>query len=156
MAMGGNNCPKVMPSFNPGTREKKIMDDSKEPLRVLILDDEAIVCKRLQPYLEKKGYQVEAFYQSRHALREFMKNPFQIVVTDLKMKDIDGMQFLNEVKKKSPETEVIVITGFASMETAKQSFKNGVFDFLAKPFRPEEIYEVVQKAEEKIRSSIRK
>jgi DNA-binding NtrC family response regulator len=85
-----------------------------------------------------------------------MKNPFQIVVTDLKMKDIDGMQFLNEVKKKSPETEVIVITGFASMETAKQSFKNGVFDFLAKPFRPEEIYEVVQKAEEKIRSSIRK
>lgn len=130
------------------------MEDN-QPTRVLILDDESIVCKRLQPFLEKKGYHVEAFYQSPHALRRFMKSPFHIVVTDLKMNGIDGMQFLTEVKKTSPETEVIVITGFASMETAKESFHKGVFDFLAKPFKPEEIYEVIRKAEEKIRGNIK-
>lgn len=129
--------------------------EGNQPTRVLILDDESIVCKRLEPFLEKKGYHVETFYQSPHALRRFMKSPFHIVVTDLKMNGMDGMEFLTEVKKKSPETEVIVITGFASMETAKESFHKGVFDFLAKPFKPEEIYEVIRKAEEKFRDNVK-
>ncbi|MFW6080892.1 MAG: response regulator [Desulfosalsimonas sp.] len=130
------------------------MEDNQQT-RILILDDESIVCKRLQPFLEKKGYHVEAFYQSKLALRRFMKTPFHIVVTDLKMKGIDGMQFMSEVKKRSPETEVIVITGFATMETARESFHKGVFDFLAKPFKPEEIYEVIRKAEQKFKEEAR-
>ena len=123
----------------------------QQPISILVLDDEPIVSKRLQPALEKKGYKVETFCESSKALRRFNEKPFDIVITDLKMKGIDGMQFLTEVKKQSPKTEVIVITGFATMETAKESFQKGVFDFLAKPFKLREIQDVIQKIEIKLR-----
>jgi DNA-binding NtrC family response regulator len=118
---------------------------------ILILDDEPIVSKRLQPALEKKGYEVESFYESAQAMVRIRERSFDIVVTDLKMEGIDGMQFLAEVKKLSPRTEVIVITGFATMDTAKESMRKGVFDFLAKPFKLGEIQEVIRKAEDHIR-----
>jgi DNA-binding NtrC family response regulator len=78
---------------------------------------------------------------------------FDIAITDLKMDGMDGMAFLTEVKKRHPATEVIVITGFATMETAKESYQKGVFDFVAKPFKLGEILEVVKKAEAKHRPS---
>ena len=117
---------------------------------ILILDDEPIVSKRLKPSLEKKGYDVETFTESLPALMRVKEKNFDIVITDLKMEGIDGMQFLTEVKKGSPKTEVIVITGFATMDTAKESFQKGVFDFLAKPFKLGEIAEVIKRAENKI------
>ena len=119
--------------------------------QVLILDDEPIVWKRLKPALEKVGYEVEAFTQSSNAMRRVQEKEFDIVVTDLKMEGIDGMAFMTEVKQRSPRTEVIVITGFATMETAKESFQKGVFDFLAKPFKRGELLEIVKKAEAKVR-----
>lgn len=121
---------------------------------ILILDDEPIVSKRLKPSLEKKGYEVEAFTVSSDALRRTKERTFDIVITDLKMEGLDGMDFLTEVKAKSPATEVIVITGFATMETAKESFQKGVFDFLAKPFKIGEITTVIEKAEQKIEQSL--
>ena len=124
-----------------------------EQTSILILDDEPIVSKRLKPSLEKKGYEVEAFTRSADALKRIGERRFNIVVTDLKMEGVDGMQFLTEVKEKYPETEVIVITGFATMATAKESFTKGVFDFLAKPFKLGEIAEVIAKAEAKIKAS---
>ena len=124
--------------------------------QVLILDDEPIVWKRLKPSLEKAGYEVEAFSQSSHAMRRVAEKEFDIVVTDLKMEGIDGMAFMTEVKKRSPRTEVIVITGFATMETAKESFQKGVFDFLAKPFKRGELLEIVKKAEAKVRQKEKK
>lgn len=125
----------------------------KRPTSILILDDEPIVSKRLKPSLEKKGYAVEAFTRSEDAIRRIKEQQFDIVVTDLKMEGVDGMQFLTEVKAKYPKTEVIVITGFATMATAKESFSKGVFDFLAKPFKLGEIAEVIEKAEAKIKGS---
>ncbi len=122
----------------------------EKKISILILDDEPIVTKRLKPALEKKGYRVETFTRSIDALTSFRNNPFDIVITDLKMEGIDGMEFLTEVKELKPETEVIVITGFATMDTAKESFQKGVLDFLAKPFRLSEIYEAVEKAQKRI------
>lgn len=119
-------------------------------LKVLILDDEPIVCKRLKPSLEKLGFEVDAFTHSFEAMQAVEKAKYDIIVTDLKMEGMDGMRFLQEAKKLYPETEVIVITGFATMETAKESFKKGVFDFIAKPFNLNEIQKVVQRAAAKI------
>jgi len=126
---------------------------SENKLRVLVLDDEPIVCKRLQPALEKLGFEVDTFTQSVEAMHQVQKSAYDIVITDLKMKEIDGMRFLEEVKKQRPQTEVIVITGFATMETAKQSFQKGVFDFIAKPFKLSEIQDVVTRAAAKIRGA---
>ena len=121
--------------------------------KILILDDEPIVLKRLKPALEKSGYEIEVFSRSLEASDRIMEQDFDIVITDLKMEGLDGMKFLTRVKDRSPVTEVIVITGFATMETAKESFKKGVFDFLAKPFKLGEIKEVVAKAESKIKGN---
>jgi DNA-binding NtrC family response regulator len=126
---------------------------SENKLRVLVLDDEPIVCKRLQPALEKLGFEVDTFTQSVEAMHQVQQSAYDIVITDLKMKEIDGMRFLEEVKKWHPQTEVIVITGFATMETAKQSFQKGVFDFIAKPFKLSEIQDVVTRAAAKIRGA---
>jgi DNA-binding NtrC family response regulator len=126
---------------------------TENKLRVLVLDDEPIVCKRLQPALEKLGFTVDTFTQSVEAMHQVQQSAYDIVITDLKMKEIDGMRFLEEVKKQRPQTEVIVITGFATMETAKQSFQKGVFDFIAKPFKLSEIQDVVTRAAAKIRGA---
>lgn len=120
-------------------------------LKILVLDDEPIVCKRLKPALEKLGYEVDTFTRSFEALQEIGKTRYDIIITDLKMEGMDGMRFLQEAKKAYPEIEVIVITGFATMETAKESFKKGVFDFIAKPFNLSEIQRVVLRADAKIR-----
>ncbi len=117
--------------------------------QILILDDEPIVCKRLHPALEKAGYDVETFINSSEAMERVKVKEFDIVITDLKMEGVDGMTFLTTVKERSPTTEVIVITGFATMETAKESYQKGVFDFVAKPFKLGEIQDVVKRAEEK-------
>jgi CheY-like chemotaxis protein len=90
---------------------------------------------------------------SLEALHEIQGTTYDIIITDLKMKGIDGMRFLQEAKKTHPATEVIVITGFATLDTAKESFQKGVFDFIAKPFKLSEIQEVVTKAAAKIRGS---
>ncbi len=124
--------------------------DNNNQLSILILDDEPIVSKRLKPSLEKKGYRVETYTNSETALKRVRDQKFDIVITDLKMEGVDGMEFLTEVKKLWPDTEVIVITGFATMDTAKESFQKGIFDFLAKPFKLSEINEVIERAKEKI------
>ncbi|MFA6220677.1 MAG: response regulator [Desulfomonilaceae bacterium] len=120
-------------------------------LKIMVLDDEPIVCKRLKPALEKQGYEVDTFTQSSDAMERIKDINYDIIITDLKMKGVDGMQLLTEAKQRSPKTEVIVITGFATMETAKESFHKGVFDFIAKPFKLSEIQDVVTRAEAKIR-----
>jgi DNA-binding NtrC family response regulator len=127
--------------------------NTEKKTQVIILDDEPIVCKRLKPGLEKVGYEVEAFTHSVDAMERIKEKEFDIVITDLKMEGFDGMQFLTEVKRRYQTTEVIVITGFATMETAKESFQKGVFDFIAKPFKMGEIQEIVKKAEMKVRQN---
>ena len=127
--------------------------DADHKSQILILDDEPIVCKRLKPALEKSGYEVETFINSAEAVLRIEDKEFDIVITDLKMEGLDGMTFLTEVKKRSPNTEVIVITGFATMETAKESYQKGVFDFVAKPFKIGEIQDVVKKADRKRREA---
>ena len=115
--------------------------------RMLILDDEPIVVKRLKPAFQKAGYDVSIFTDSAEALADFEANPAGIVITDLKMEGIDGIGFLERIKAISPDVGVIVITGFATLETAKKSFHKGAFDFVAKPFKLSDILDVVNRLE---------
>jgi len=121
------------------------------PLRVLILDDEPIVCKRLKPAFQKMGHTVETFTDSALALARLRETTFDLVVTDLKMEGMDGIQVLDAVKASSATTQVIVITGFATLETAKESYRKGAFDFVAKPFKLRDILDCVKRIEDKRR-----
>ncbi|KGO35510.1 MAG: response regulator [Desulfoprunum sp.] len=125
------------------------------PIRLLILDDEPIVCKRLKPTFQKLGYDVETFTDSASALARLRQQPFDIVITDLKMEGADGMQVLAGVKEVSPATRVIVITGFATMETARESYRKGAFDFIAKPFKLGDLVECVQRVEKTLQTDRR-
>ena len=85
-----------------------------EKIQVLVLDDEPIVCKRLKPALEKSGYEVQIFEEPGQALKRIDEKEFDIVVTDIRMEDIDGIQVLEHVLIKSKRTKVIIITGYAT------------------------------------------
>jgi DNA-binding NtrC family response regulator len=117
--------------------------------QILILDDEPIVCKRLKPAFQKAGYEVETFSDSASAMARIDEKRFDIIITDLKMKGTDGMHFLERIKEIAPDTGVIVITGFATSDTAKESFRKGAFDFVAKPFKLNDILDTVRRLEEK-------
>ncbi len=123
-----------------------MVDKSDEPLRLVIIDDEPIVGRRLKQVFSKMGYHVDIFTNPLYAL-EFMKdNPFDIVITDFKMEELDGMEVLRRAKQLNPKSRVIIITGYARPETAKEAFKSGVFDFMVKPFRLDELKESVSRA----------
>ena len=111
--------------------------------RILVLDDEAIVCERLQPALERVGFIVEAFTDSQAAVDRIAQQHFDILITDLKMQKPDGLDILRFVHEQSMDTKVIVITGFATVETAREALKSGAVDFLAKPFKISQLRDLV-------------
>jgi len=113
---------------------------------ILVLDDEEIVGKRLRTALEKSGYAVEIFQDSREAVARIAEKEFDIVVTDIRMEEIDGMEVLEHVLAQSERTKVIIITGYATVEVAREALTRGAFDFIAKPFKPEDLREVISRA----------
>lgn len=115
-------------------------------LDVLIIDDEPIVGKRLKPALAKVGCDVEIFTDPKEALNSIDQKEFDIVVTDIRMDEIDGMQILDHVLEKSRHTKVIMITGYAMMDLAREAMARGAFDFLSKPFRPDDLRQAIAKA----------
>ena len=117
-------------------------------LQVLVLDDEPIVGKRLQPALAKVGCDVEVFDAPRPALERLAGTRFDIVVTDIRMDEVDGIEVLEKVLEHWPDTKVIMITGYATVELAREAMAKGAFDFIAKPFKPQELREVIAKAAE--------
>lgn len=115
-------------------------------IQILILDDEEIVGKRLKTALEKSGYEVEIYQDGREAVARIAEKDFDIVVTDIRMDEIDGMQVLEHVLEKSDQTKVIIITGYATVEVAREALTRGAFDFIAKPFKPDDLREAVARA----------
>ena len=117
-----------------------------EKLQVMILDDEPIVGKRLKPTLTKAGFEVEVFENPREALSRLGEKEFDIVVTDLRMEEVDGIHVLEHIMERCKNTRVILITGYATVEVAREALVKGAFDFIAKPFKPKELTAVVNKA----------
>ena len=117
-----------------------------EKLQVMILDDEPIVGKRLKPTLTKAGFEVEFFESPKDALSRLAEKEFDIVVTDLRMEEVDGIHVLEHIMERGKNTRVILITGYATVEVAREALVKGAFDFIAKPFKPKELTAVVNKA----------
>ncbi len=119
--------------------------------KLLIVDDEKIALKNLEHVLKKEGYEVAATQSGANALALLEKQPFDVVLTDLRMEKVDGMQVLKKCRESWPDSEVIMITGFATLESAVEAMKHGAFYYIAKPFRLDEVRKVVAEALEKIR-----
>ena len=117
--------------------------------RILVVDDEMIVCESCRRILEEEGYEVEAALSGKEAFEKMKANSFDIVITDLKMPGIDGMEVLRTFRKEYPDSIIIMITGFSTVETAVEAMKLGAFDYIPKPFTPDEVSIVVKKAIEK-------
>jgi CheY-like chemotaxis protein len=131
-------------------RNKQAMTTSEsqksEKLNVMILDDEPIVGKRLKPALTKYGFEVETYEDPKQALARINEKEFDIIVTDLKMEDVDGIQVLEYIMEHCKSTRVILITGYATVEVAREALVKGAFDFIAKPFKPNDLRAVINKA----------
>lgn len=124
---------------------------SDDNIQIMVLDDEEIVGKRLKTALEKSDYDVEIFQDSRRAVERIAEKEFDIVVTDIRMEGIGGMTVLEHTLEKSARTKVIVITGYATVEVAREALTRGAFDFIAKPFKPEDLRKVIAKAVQELR-----
>jgi DNA-binding NtrC family response regulator len=117
-----------------------------DKLRIMVIDDEEIVGKRLKPALEKRGDIIESFVNSRNALMRLAEEHFDIVITDIRMDEIDGLEVLDYIMSHSKDTKVIMITGYATVEVAREALAKGAFDFIAKPFKPEDLRIIINKA----------
>jgi len=122
-------------------------------IEVLLLDDEPIVCERLQDYLEKREMSVESFYESQKAIDRIKEKTFDVVVADLRMEGPTGMDVLNLVKKGPGNSEVIIITGYGSFESFREAEMSGVFEFICKPFKMEDIFKLIKKAARKAKKN---
>ena len=119
-----------------------------EKLDVLLVDDETIVGQRLKPALTKIGCDVETFEDPKEALKRIDEKTFDIIVTDIMMADVNGIELLEHVQKKSDRTKVIIITGYATEALAREAMGKGAFDIIAKPFRPDDLRNMIAKAAE--------
>ena len=114
--------------------------------RVLIIDDEEIVRLSCQRILVPEGYEVKSAGSAVEGLAILADGPVDVVLTDLKMPDTDGIEVLKRIKEEWPDTEVIMITGYQTINTAVQAIKLGAFDYIEKPFVPNDIVEAIEKA----------
>jgi len=125
-------------------------DNDKISPRVAVIDDEAIVCREIKRGLEKDHYVVETFLQGEAALDRLSQIPFDLVLCDLMLQDHSGLEVLKTIKTRYPQTEVIIITGYSSIDTAIEAIQVGAFHYVTKPVKMNEIRALAARAIEKV------
>jgi len=118
----------------------------QRPARILVVDDELNICRNCSRILSKSGYETDYAIDGQTALQKLSADSYELVITDVRMGRIGGGEILQWVRENRPETMVVVITGYASIQSAVDLMKNGAFDYLPKPFTPEELRNVVAEA----------
>ncbi len=119
------------------------------PKRVLIVDDEESFRHMLSVILVKEGYEVEAASTGEEGLQRAAASPFDQILCDIRMPRMDGLEFLREIKKTAVEVSVIMMSAYGTMDTAIEAIKLGAYDYISKPFKPDEIVLTLRKAEER-------
>lgn len=125
------------------------MSEMEGKTRILVLDDEPIVGERLKASLERAGFDVDAFSSSREALERLEAERYDILVTDLKMSGPDGMEVLRLARQSNPDIKSVVITGFATSETAEEALRSGAVVFVPKPFKMKQLKDLLGELAEK-------
>ncbi len=115
---------------------------------ILVVDDEQVVLKSCERVLAPDGYQVSTTSSAKDALGLLDKNRYDLIITDLKMPEMDGLEFMKQVRTRNPDINIVVITGYPSQESIKESLSLRIIDYLPKPFSPILLQEVVNKAVE--------
>jgi DNA-binding NtrC family response regulator len=128
---------------------------AEETPNVLVMEDEISVAKGLELVLSEEGYRVAVAATGREALDNFSEKGCDVLVADLRLPDIDGMEVIRMVKEARPDTIVVVITGYASVDSVVESMKLGAFDYLSKPFTEEQIKGTVGRALQQKKSASR-
>ena len=117
--------------------------------KILVVDDEIGIRQSLKKILEKEGYEVLTASNGEEAFKVIRSDAVDLLISDIRMAGMDGLELLKVCKSVSPYTEVIMITGYASVDTAVDSMKQGAYDYITKPFKKADIVKAVQKAIEK-------
>ncbi|MEZ4371807.1 MAG: EAL domain-containing protein [Polyangiaceae bacterium] len=117
---------------------------TREKTRVLVVDDERFIREVLADFLGMEGYQVRTAEDGAAASRELDRGKYDVVITDLKMPNMGGLDLLREIERKSPDAVTIVMTGFGTVETAIDAMKRGAHDYVLKPFKVEQVLEIVR------------
>jgi DNA-binding NtrC family response regulator len=114
--------------------------------RILVVDDEAIVCRSCSRVLAEDGHLLQMAQTGEEALRLIEREPIDVVLLDLRIPGSGGLKLLRAIRKASPETQVVVITGYPSIDYAKEAIRLGAFEFMAKPFGSQTLRELVSLA----------
>jgi DNA-binding NtrC family response regulator len=122
--------------------------------RVMVIDDEQIVCDRLRDQLEKNDLRVTTFTDSERALAALEEGHVHVVVTDLKMAGATGLDVLQNIRRRGRPTQVIIITGYGSIEAAREAEAVGAYDFVCKPFELKDLVKKVKKAAKRARRGV--
>ena len=114
--------------------------------RVLVIDNEEGICRMMEAVLGDAGYEVETRTRSSEAVEEFAPSRWDLVISDVKMPGLNGLEVLEKIKEKDPAVPVVMITAYATVEMSIQALRRGAYDMLTKPFEPEELLYRVKNA----------
>lgn len=114
--------------------------------RICVIDDEQIVLDSVKRIVESEGFTAEQYSNSKTGLEAALANDYRCVITDIRMPEIGGMKILRDIKRSKPEVPVILITGYATIETAVQAMKLGAAEYIEKPFTPDQLIDKIKSA----------
>jgi DNA-binding NtrC family response regulator len=114
--------------------------------KILVVDDEESMCNFLSIMLKKEGYQITTALSAKEALKKMSKDTFDVVISDLKMKEMNGLELIDKITEMESAPYVIIMTAFATIESAIEALKKGAFDYITKPFKVDEIKLAVARA----------
>lgn len=114
--------------------------------KILVVDDEVVVIKSAERVLKSEGYRIEGALGGREAILKIEQGGYDLVFTDLKMPEVDGITLIRWIKKTKPETGIVIITGYPSQETMKEAIELGIIDYVPKPFTPSVLLDVTKRA----------
>ena len=117
---------------------------------ILIVDDDVTFCLMLKKLLEKHQYHITTLFSPEGVKRTILQGFFEVVLTDLRLPNVSGMDLIGIIKHESPATQIIMMTGYADISTAIQSIKQGAFNYIPKPFLPEEVLNIIREALEEV------